>query len=125
LQIWDGDGSWDGSVHDSGGVGDSGGVVGVDLGQGAELEAVDVGENGGAARGDAVLCKELVEVHEGIVDALRRLEVLGLASEVGKVIGGFDLVLFGTVLRTESGVRVEGKLTALAAIGCAISATKG
>jgi hypothetical protein len=53
-------------------------LIGVDGGKGAELEAVDVGEDGGAARGDAVGGEEFVEVAESEVEALCGLKSLGL-----------------------------------------------
>jgi hypothetical protein len=54
-----------------------------------------VRENGGTARRDAVPGQELVEVHEGIVDALCGLEVLEIEAEEVEVIGGFLFQLFG------------------------------
>jgi hypothetical protein len=68
-----------------------------------------------AAGRDAVLCQELVEVHEGIVDALCGLEVLEIPAEVGEVIGGFQLFLFGAMLQTDAGLRVGGRATSLRA----------
>ena len=64
----------DGHIYGSrlGGIYDSSLNVGVDLWQRAEEQAVDVGENGGAARGDVVLGEKLVQVAEGVVDALSR-----------------------------------------------------
>src|SRR5437899_3044965 len=67
-----------------GGVGDSGGVVGVDLGKGAEEQAIDVGENGGAARGDVVHGEKLVQIAHAVVDSLGGLEALGIAYEGGR-----------------------------------------
>jgi len=61
-----------------------------------------VGKNGGATRGDAVLGQELVEVHEGMVDALCGLEELEITAEVGEVVGGFLFQLFGAMLGTEN-----------------------
>jgi hypothetical protein len=75
-----------------GGVGDAGFVVGVDGGKGAELEAVDVGEDGGAAGGDVVVGEEDVEVAEGVVDALGGLEALVAGEE-----GGFEIEGVGSV----------------------------
>ncbi len=59
---------------------DAGGIVGVDLRQSAQEQAVDVSQDGGAARGDVVLGEKLVKVVEGIVDALSGLEALGIAD---------------------------------------------
>jgi len=74
--------------HRFGGVGDTGSIVGGDGGRGAEEQAADVRQNGGAAGGDAVLCQELVEVHEGIVDALGGLEKMAPCGQVREMIGG-------------------------------------
>jgi hypothetical protein len=78
----------------------------------------------GEARRDAVLGQELVEAHEGIVDALRGLEVLEIPAEVGEVIGGFHLFLFGAMLQTEAGLRVGGQATALTAVRREMGAAK-
>jgi len=64
-----------------GGVGDSCGVIGVDGGEGAELEAADVSENGGAASGDAIGGQEPVKVVERVVDALGGLKTLATVGE--------------------------------------------
>ncbi len=45
-----------------GGVDDSGSLVGINLREGAEEQAADVGKNGGATRGNTVLGQERVEV---------------------------------------------------------------
>ena len=104
---------------------DSSGAIGVDLRQGLQKQAADVGEHGGTARRDAVLGEELVEVHEGIVDALRGLEVSELRSQVLVVIGVLRLFLCGAMLRAETGMRVGSRKTALTAGGSAISTTNG
>jgi hypothetical protein len=49
----------DRDVYGLGGVSDSGLLIGVDLRQGAQKQAADVGKNGGTTRGDAVLGQEL------------------------------------------------------------------
>lgn len=85
-----------------GGVGDSSGVVGVDLRKCAQKQAADVGENGSAARRDAVLGQELVEVAEGIVDSLGGLEALGIPDERNVEIFTFHLLLLGMVFGTEA-----------------------
>jgi hypothetical protein len=118
---------WDGDGHGLGfgGTDDSGGVVSVDLGQCAEEQAADVGEDGGAARGDAVLGQEFVEVLQGMVDALGSLEAFEIADELKVVIGGLLLDLLGVMLATEAGVRVGNGKTAAAAGGSAMGATGG
>ena len=56
------------------------GVV-VDGGEGAEEEAADVGENGGAAGRYASFGEEIVESAEGMIDALRVLKICGLTGK--------------------------------------------
>ncbi len=69
---------WPGNVDDVGGRG--GVVVGFrmeflfDGGEGAEQQAVDVGEDGGASRGDAVLGEQQEELGEDLVDVRGGLE---------------------------------------------------
>ncbi len=101
---------------------DPGGVVGVNLRQRAEKQAADVGENGGTARRDAVLCQEFVEIVEGMVDALCGLEVVEPPGEVEVVIGGLHLVLFGAMLRTEPGLGFRSETLALTPGGRTIGA---
>jgi hypothetical protein len=108
-----------------GGVDDSGGLVGVNLREGAEEQAADVGKNGGATRGNTVLGQKRVQVVEGMVDALRGLEVLAIAAEIGVVIGGFLFALFNEVLGTENRARIGDVETAPAAAGRAMGATNG
>jgi hypothetical protein len=55
-------------------------VVVIDGGEGAEEQAADVGEHGGAAGRDASFGEEIVESAEGVVDALGPLEIEGLAG---------------------------------------------
>jgi len=58
--------------HDAGTAGIRGGfrvALLLDGRERAEKELTDVGENGGAARGDAVLGEEQVEFAEGMMDA--------------------------------------------------------
>ena len=52
-----------------------------DVGEGAEEQAGDVGESGGAARGDLAASEEFVECGEGVIDALGVLEVGGILGE--------------------------------------------
>jgi len=55
---------WDGDIygHRFCAVDDTGGGVGVNLGEGAQKQAGDIGENGGTVRGDTVLGQEFVKV---------------------------------------------------------------
>jgi hypothetical protein len=73
-------------------AGDAGFVVGVDGREGAKLEAADVGEDGGAARGDVVVSEEDIEVAEGVVDALGGLKALVTCEE-----GGFEVEGVGSL----------------------------
>jgi hypothetical protein len=111
--VWDGDGHGLGF----GGVGDSSLIVRVDGGEGAEEQAVDISQNGGAARGYVVLGQELVEVAEGVVDALGGLEALGIPDERRVDVGGFSLLLGSEMVGTQAGALVRGEETALATRG--------
>jgi hypothetical protein len=108
-----------------GGVDDSGGLVSINLREGAEEQAADVGKNGGATRRNAVLGQERVEVVEGMVDALSGLEVLAVMAEGGVVIGGFLFPLLGEVLGTENRTRIGDREAASEAARRAMGATKG
>ncbi|OLD58584.1 MAG: hypothetical protein AUI33_17445 [Ignavibacteria bacterium 13_1_40CM_2_61_4] len=66
-------------------------MIGIDLGQGAEEQATDEGENGSAAGRDAVLGQEFVEMLQGMVDALSGLEAFKVSYELEVVIGGLLL----------------------------------
>ena len=66
-------------------------MIGIDLGQGAEKQATDEGENGSAAGRDAVLGQEFVEMLQGMIDALSGLEAFEISDEFAVVIGGLLL----------------------------------
>ena len=104
-------------------VDDTGGGVGVNLRQRAEKQAADIGEDGGAARGDAVLGQEFIEMLQGMVDALSGLETFEILDQLEVVIGSLLLYLLGAMLAAEAGVRVGNGKTAAAAGGGAIGAT--
>ena len=98
-------------------------IVGVDGGQGTEEEAINVGEDGGAASGDAIGGEKFVKAGEGEVDALGGLEVAPVGDDdIGKV-GG--LLLFVKMLRAEAGRAIVRKRAALAACGSAIGTASG
>jgi hypothetical protein len=95
-----------------------------DIREGAKEQAGDVGESGGAARGDVATGEEPKEVGEGMVDALGGLEVFGaLGEQVGEVVG-VDGGRFG-VAETELGLRVLDEASALAAGRGVVLATFG
>jgi len=119
--VWDGDGHGLGF----GGVGDSSLIVGVDGGEGAEEQAVDVRKNGGAARGDVVLGEKLVQIAQGVVDALGGLEALGIPDERRVDVGGFSLLLGSEMVGTQAGALVRGEETALATGGSVKLAASG
>ena len=108
-----------------GGVGDPCGVVSVDGGEGAEEQAVDVGKDGGATRGNAVLGEEFVEVAEGVVDALGGLKALGAANERLIDVALFGFLPQGEMVRTETRARVQGQSAALTAVGVAVDTALG
>ena len=80
-----------------------------------EEQAIDVCQNGGAARGNVVFSEKLVEVAERVVDALCGLEALGIADERCVDVARIFLFFDGEVMRTQKGVLVGGEETALAA----------
>jgi hypothetical protein len=98
-----------------------GGFVAVDGGEGAEKHAGNVGESGGAARGDASAGEKFVEGGEGVVDALGILEVTGVLGKFrGEVFGVGRLR--GRVAGTPGGFGIEDAGGALAALGGAVLA---
>jgi len=102
---------------------DAGVAVVIDGGESAEEEIADVGEDGSAAGRDVAGGEELVEVAEGVVDALGGLEALPLEEERFGEVG--ELILLEEMLRAEAGARVLGERTALAAGGGAIGTASG
>jgi hypothetical protein len=96
----------------------------VDGGEGAEEQAGDVGESGGAAGGDLAASEETKEMGEGMVDALGGLKVFGaLGEKVGEVlgVGGWRFGVAGA----ELGLRVQDEASALASGGGVVLATFG
>jgi hypothetical protein len=90
-------------------------VFRVDGWEGSEDQAVDEGQNGCAASGNAVRGEELVEVREGEIDALGGLEVLGVREEFMGKVRGFPVLLEGTMMGAECGLHISGEEAALAA----------
>jgi hypothetical protein len=90
----------------------------VDGGEGAEEQVADVGQHSGTARGDLIVGKEFIQFAQGMVDASRGLEILGLACE-GR--GEFnEVTLFALligVFETKAGVVVGNGQTAKPATG--------
>jgi hypothetical protein len=91
--------------------------------KGTEEEVADIGEDGGAAGGDAVVGQIAVEVAEGFVDAGGGLEAVGLAGEDGGEAGVvLGLVVAEGVAEAEAGVRVGDGEAAVPAFGRAVVA---
>ena len=81
----------------------------------AEDEAIDIGNDGGATRGDAALGEEIVEITERFVEGFGGLKVFAFAHERGEqaeVI--FSLLLGAGVIEAESSGRAGGELAATA-----------
>jgi hypothetical protein len=96
-------------------------VVVIDGGEGAEEQAADVREDGSAAGRDASFSEKIVESAEGVVDALRPLEIECITSEhLAKVL----LSSGCRVVRAELGGRVAGEGAALTS-GCGAVLTTG
>jgi len=90
----------------------------LDGGEGAEEELIDVGEDGGAARGDAVLREEDHEFGEEVMNLGGGVELGEQAGESGgKVaLGGIGLLIHEAgMTEAETGMRVEDAQTAAAA----------
>jgi hypothetical protein len=89
----------------------------VDGGEGAELEAVDIGHDAGVARGDAAFDEEDEEAGEEVVDLRGGLEIGEEAGEGGGEVGGAVVELFlleGGMAETEAGAGVQNRETATA-----------
>jgi hypothetical protein len=83
--------------------------------EGAEDQAIDVGDDGSAPRGDAAFGEEIVEIAERLVEGFSGLKVLALAHELGEqgeVILG--LLLGAGVIEAESCGRAGGELSTTA-----------
>jgi hypothetical protein len=96
----------------------------VDRGEGAQEQAGDVGEAGGAASGDVAADEEPKEMGEGMVDALGGLEVFGAHGEQVSEVLGVGGWRFG-VAGTELGLRVLDEARALVAGRGVVLATFG
>jgi len=80
------------------------GFVVVDGRKGAEEQAADIGESGGAANGDAIAGEDFIKFSERMVDALGGLEtVRGVHQLFGKVGVLLEAFLFFQVLLAQFG----------------------
>jgi len=89
-----------------------------DGGKGAEEELIDVGEDGGTARGDAVLREEDHEFGEEIMNLGGGVELGEVAGEGGGevAVGGIGLlILEAGMAKAETGMRVQDAQTATTA----------
>jgi len=90
----------------------------LDGGESAEEELIDVGEDGGAARGDAVLSEEDHEFGEEVMNLGGGVELGEVAGEGGGEVGvgGIGLLLLEAgMAKAETGMRVQDVQTATAA----------
>ena len=85
-----------------GGVADSCIPIGINRGQGAQLQAIDVSENGSPTSGDLIGGEEPVEVVERMVDALGGLKALATVGKRRIDVGVLQLLELGVVVRAES-----------------------
>ncbi len=99
----------------SSGIGESILLVVVNGGESAEEEAVDISQNGGAARRYAIGGKKAIDIGEGEVDALGGLKILGPGEQIVGQVGDLFFFLGSKVTGTELRLRVDGELTALTA----------
>ena len=89
----------------------------------AQEKAIDVGDDRGAARGDAAFGEEVVECSEVVADAFDGLKVLGIADEwlkQSEIILG--LTLGASVMEAEGACAIGSGLTATALEGAMLTA---
>lgn len=103
-------------------LGAVGGFFLFDGGEGADHKVGDIGEDGGAARGDLVVGEEEVEVGEGAVDLPGGEEVVVLAEEVVRAATVVAVGMDGVMGGAEAGARVLGGMRAAAAGRAAVKA---
>jgi len=97
----------------------------LDGGESAEEEIANVGEDGGAACGDAVLGKKAEEIGEDLVEVRGGLEFGKLADEGGGEVGLLEAVRAGVeVFGAEPGSGVGDGVAAAAAGGGAVLTTR-
>ena len=101
------------------------GLHALDGGESAEELIGDIGENGGTARGDAVLSLENDELGEEVVDAVEAVELFRILNEFGSEVGGLHIFGKRGVTRAETGIRVGDEFAAASAIGEAMLAAVG
>jgi hypothetical protein len=97
----------------------------MDGGKSSEEQAINVRENSGTPRGDAVSAKELIEIGEGKVDALGGLEALRFAWQGAREIDGLLCLLKGAVMKAQLFVRSSDELAASTAGGGEMCAAGG
>lgn len=98
----------------------------VDGGKGAEFEVGDIGEDGGATGGDAVLDQEGGEAGEEVVDLDSGFEIGGFGAESGGEVG-VDEFCFeaGGVAEAEGGVLRDGEVAAATGAGAVTASGDG
>jgi len=89
----------------------------LDGGESAEELIGDVGENGGTASRNAVLCLEDDEFGQEIVDAIEAVKLFGILNEFGSEVSGLHIFGKSGVTRAEPGIGVGDEFAAASAIG--------
>ena len=108
----------------SGGISDAVLEVGVNGGEGAEEQAVDVSQHGSAASRNAIGGKQAIDIGEGEVDTLGGLKILIILQQrAGQVTNFLCLLLRLGMGVTERSVRRRGGALATAAGRSAMLAT--
>ena len=116
---------WPGEIQDDFGselvVGGWGIEFLIDGGEGAELEAVDIGHDAGVTRGDAAFDEKDEEAGEEVVDLRGGFEIGEEAGEGGREVGGaivVVLLLEGRMAEAEAGAGVlDGEAAAATSAG--------
>jgi hypothetical protein len=92
-------------------------LFGLDAGKGAEKEVANIGEDGSAAGGDALLSEEDQNVREKFVDLGGGIELVELGGESGKIRDAGLAKGRTSVAPTEMGIGVHDGDAALAVFG--------
>ena len=85
------------------------------LGNAAQQKVADVGDDGGAARRDAILRSEDEEAREDVIDVVGSIKFGHLADESGAEVGEFALLELPGMVGAKAGARIGNWKAAAAA----------